>query len=411
MNLFAPVEIKLYLLLGIAEVLVVLLIVAFILYRKVKLYKPHYQANTSPVDYVKRYYNKALDHTRKYAAKLAPDASKGDPAALKKRKSMVARLNWLVLEKDFVSFEYPNASFWDDINFRIQKMLKRWEEIAFIDAPPSDDVVTRILDEDGEGASDKDDGEEYLDEEGTQEYDPERGDISKSGPQGLTNEALKRRVSYLEKQVRKLGSYKTLYYGLQNSYEGMQKSYKALKRTISDMQLNSEDAEKLKQAIADHEASENKLKQQMDQMDAAKDRMSQELNQLEDAYVKLEEEHFEQQAQQAPTFSADLTALNDGESSEELISYQELFDHHDNILREFRGYLHSLELDTDTKLEIDEHSENLEKNKEEIKTCVSVLEMERDRLNTELKTLKGESDSEPADLADDEIADDQNNAA
>ena len=393
MNLFAPVEIKLYMLLGIFEVLVVLLIVVFVLYRKVKLYKPHYQANTSPVDYIKRYYNKVLDHTRKYANKLAPDAVQGDPTALKKRKSMVARLNWLVLEKDFISIEYPNNSYWDDISFRIQKMLKRWEEIAFIDGPPNDDAVTRILEENPDGESSAQ-GEEIIDEEGKEEYDPEKGDISRAGPQGLTNEALKRRVQYLEKQIRKLGSYKTLYYGLQKTYEGMQKSYKALKRTINDMQLSAEDAEKLKNAIAEHEASEAKLKQEMDKMDAAKERMNQELHQLEDAYVKLEEEHFEQQAQMAPTFSAELTALKDGEASDELISYQELFDHHDNVLREFRGFLHSLELDTDTKLEIDDHSENLEKTKEEIKTCVSVLEMERDRLNKELKSLKGEPDSE-----------------
>ena len=400
MNLFAPVEIKLYMLLGIFEVLVVMLIVVFVLYRKVKLYKPHYQANTSPVDYIKQYYNKVLDHTRKYANKLAPDAAQGDPSALKKRKTMVARLNWLVLEKDFISIEYPNSSFWDDISFRIQKMLKRWEEIAFIDGPPNDDVVTRIL-EDNPEEENTAKGGKFFDEEGTEEFDPERGDISRAGPQGLTNEALKRRVQYLEKQIRKLGSYKTLYYGLQNTYEGMQKSYKALKRTINDMQLSAEDAEKLKGAIAEHEAAEAKLKQQMDQMDAAKERMNQELHQLEDAYVKLEEEHFEQQAKMAPTFSAELTALRDGETSDDLISYQELFDHHDNILREFRGFLHALELDTDTKLEIDEHSENLEKNKEEIKTCVSVLEMERDRLNKELKSLKGEPDSKLENNQDD----------
>lgn len=397
MNLFAPIEIKLYMLLGLAEMLVVLSIVIFILYRKVKLYKPHYRANTTPTDYIKEYLNKALDFTRKRATKLAPDASRGEPTALKQRKSLVARLNWLVLEKDFVAFEFPKTNYWEDINYRIQKMLKRWEEIAFIDAPPDDNAIARALGEDEVISSDGPLDDEFFDSEGLEEYDPEKGDISKVGPQGTTEDALRRRVQYLEKQVRKLASYKTLYYGLQNSYDGMQKSYKNLKKTISEMHLNADDAERLKNMISEHEAAEDKLKQKMKQMEGAIDRQSQELNQLEDAYVKLEEEHFEQQAKQGPSFSAQLTALKEGEDFDgDLISYQELFDHHDNILREFRGYLHSLDLDTDTKLDIDEHTEDLERNKEEIKTCVSVLEMERDRLQKELKSLKEEEESESA---------------
>ncbi|MDH5545147.1 MAG: hypothetical protein OEZ43_06105 [Gammaproteobacteria bacterium] len=376
MILTEPIEVKLYMLLGLAELIFILIALAIFLYLKVRKYKPHYQANTSPIDYIKRYLNIALDYSRSYANSLADDANKGDIEATKRRMHMVARLNWLVLEKDFISFVNPNTSYWDDINFRIKKMLRRWQELGFIEAPPNEHVITVTLSQGQDG-------------NGEPEYDPSKGDISQIGPTGDTPADLRARVQYLEKQVRQMASYKTLYFGLQNTYEGIQKSYKELKKAMAGMRMDSVDAERLKQIIAEHEMAEKSMEDQLEHMEQSKKRLNEELNQLEAAYEALEHERAESPIDEDTDFNLE-SPRTATPAVEMIVNYSDLFDNYENVLREFRGFLHTLQVDTDTKLEIDEHAEILDRSKNEIKTCVSTLEMERDRLMQELIELKGE---------------------
>ena len=381
LDLFAPIEIPLYLVMGVLEIVVVLVAICFFLYRKVKLYKPHYQANTRPDDYIRSYLKLALEHTRKYAQSLEADANNGVIDAMKKRVNLVARINWLTLERDFVSNVVPNHTYWDDISYRIQKMLKRWEEAEVMELPPLETAVSALLSESSENMD-------------IESFDPEKHDIRRLGPQGDTDDRLRERVRYLEKQVVKLASYKTLYFGLQNTYEGMQKSYKTLKRKIQELSLDAAESEHLKGLLAEHEQAEKAMENQMAQV---KERMAAELNQLEDAYIKLEEEHIATLEERTNNLPDPLSAMPEISNTDymddpALMQSQELTDNLDNQLREFRGFLHSLSLDTDTKLEIDDKSADIERTNQEIKTCINMLEMERDRLQKEVHALHGHSE-------------------
>ena len=116
------IELNIYLFFVLLEVLFALLVIIAVLIKRIRKYKPHYEANTSPQEYFKRYLSTAIKFTRGYAQQINTEAENGDKLAIKRQKYMVARLNWLVLERDFITTTKPIKSYWDDINFRIGKM-------------------------------------------------------------------------------------------------------------------------------------------------------------------------------------------------------------------------------------------------------------------------------------------------
>jgi hypothetical protein len=135
---------------------------------------------------------------------------------------------------------------------------------------------------------------------------------------------------------------------------------------------------------------DSKLKQ----MEDSQKRLTDELTQLEAAFNKLEEERrqdLEKMASGMIGIPPDElgVAIKDETGSRDVIASQQAFDNHDIMIREFRAAFHALNLDTDTKILLDEKMHDLEKTNEEIRTCLGMMEMERDRLQQELDTLKG----------------------
>lgn len=373
-KLFAPIEINLAILLVVGEVVIMLLTLTVFFYLRARKYKPYYEANTDLPTYVKRYLGKTIELTRAYARKITDAASGGEINAMKRRQNMVARLNWLVLERDFV-LNKPDRGYWDDINFRITKLLKRWDEIQFIDNPPDEKMVVAALSENPA---------QVIREHATRPVDTESE---------ATIKALKERAQYLEKQVRKLSSYKSLYQGIENSYEALRRSYKKLKNTVTGLELKAEDKEKLEKVLSEHEAIEQSMDSKLKEMEDAQKRLTAELTQLEAAFNKLEEERrLDLEKMAAGTLGTTTTdmgvTIKDQSGATDVIVPQQVFDNHDTMMREFRAAFHALNLDTDTKILLDEKMDDLEKANDEIKTCMGMIELERNRLKQEIEAIQ-----------------------
>ncbi len=368
------IELNIYLFFFFLEVIFALLVVVAVLIKRIKKYKPYYEANTSPQEYFKKYFSAAIKFTRSYAQKINFEAENGDKLAIKRRKYMVARLNWLVLERDFIATSKPIPSYWDDINFRIKKMLTRWTEAEFISELPDGEIVTRAL----RNTSDEDSDDLALSSrKSTTDASPEES-------------RLRERIQYLEKQVIQLSSYKTLFEGLQNTYDSLKQSYKKLKEAIQSLELSSDDAERLKQIINDHESAESVLDAKLKDMEDQQNRLNAELQQLEAAFETLENEQLETEEKRARELE-DMATLQAEPAAVDLNVSIEVVDNLEIAIRELRGAVNAVELDTEVKLELDDQIQGLGVQTNEIKTCFKTLEMENNRMQQELTQLKSEA--------------------
>jgi len=365
------IELDTYLFLTILEAITILGLLAGFLYFRVKKYKPFFEAKKHPDSFLKKYLEETIGKTKKYAASLESAAEKGDTDAKEHRQSMVARLNWLELEKEFVNRKKIKSSFWIKLNTRINKLLNRWQSNGIITALPDEATINNILAEDetdssdSRSSSDPQDEASYANQKNTITFD--EGD----------SKQLKKRIKELEKQVRNLSSYKALFFGLQNTYNAMVKSYKELKKSLFELNLNTDESEKLKEILNTHDDKQNELESKMKNLEGDKERLKEELEQLEAAYMLQQQEQLAKAQEQT-----------ENKEEIELVNIQEMIDNQDLVIRELKATLHALPLDTETKLAIDETTAEFERNHREIGTCVQMLEMERERLLEEVNGLQ-----------------------
>jgi len=373
------IELDTYLLLTILEAITILGLLAGFLYFRVKKYKPFFEANKHPDTFLKTYLEETIGRTKKYAISLEAAAEKGDTDAKEHRQSMVARLNWLELEKEFVKRKKIEPSFWVKLNTKINKLLNRWQSNGLIEVLPDETTINGILTEettttdssDPKPPSAEQDDNTYANQKNTITFD--EGD----------SKQLKARIKELEKQVRNLSSYKALFLGLQNTYNAMVNSYKELKRSLFDLNLNADESEELKEILNEHEDKQHELESKMKNLEGDKERLKAELEQLEAAYLMQQQEQLAK-AQEQQKHKEEL----------ELVNIQEMIDNQDMVIRELKATLHALPLDTETKLAIDETTAEFERNHREIGTCVQMLEMERERLAEEVNGLQEQSPSD-----------------
>lgn len=372
------IKMNVFIFLSIVEAFVIVVLVAIFWYFRARKYKPYFEANTQPDQYIKRWLTNVMEYTRLHAMSLNKAAKKGDPEAIERRLNMVARLNWLSTERDFVEMGMPKTQYWVDISRHINKLLKRWISVKFIEGAPDGQAIAAALapragEEAGTPAESAaaDVQADDVDTASDLPYDAEDGPPPKD---------LKARVAYLEKQVRKLSSYKSLFFGLQSTYEEVQKSYKKLKKSLSTMALDAEQADVLQKLLADHEAHESSLEEKLRQLEDNKERMTAELQQLE-ALFNMQQQELDQNRTSAPAAPAI--------SSEDQERIRELIDSQQTVLREIMAVIHTLPADADTKMALGDKAKEFERNNREIETCVTMLEMELGRLQQELTIHQG----------------------
>ena len=354
---------------GILEGLLIVGGIAAFFYLRARKYKPYYEHGTKPEDFHKRYLQQSIDHTRDYAHSLQKAADSGDENAIETQKLLVARLNWLNLEQDFVSTEKPDAGYWRRLNTKIRSLLKRWELAKFIEHPPDESIVASVV----KGS--------------TQEPNAAKGvdlaaDSSVGGDKALvefTSDAdLEKQVEALKKQVRNLASYKDLYFTQQHAYKEMAEAYTELKTALKSMETEAENAAKLRELLASHEQNEEIMEQQIQEMEARQERLNAELEQLEAVFNAQLEEEERKQAEKDATESVMLMG-------EETQNIQEIIEQQSSAVRNLKARILGLNTDPDTRLQLEEQIEDIERGNQELQTCLQMLELERDRLSNELQ--------------------------
>ncbi len=368
------IELDLYLALTILEAITILGLLTGFLYFRVKKYQPFFEAKKHPDIFLKKYLEETIGRTKKYAISLEAAAEKGDIEAKEHRQNMVARLNWLALEKEFVKRKKIEPSFWDQLNIKINKLLNRWQSNGLIEALPTETTINEILTEEMTKKTDFNDPMTPSEQQDKSAYANQKNTITFDESD---SKQLKTRIKELEKQVRNLSSYKALFLGLQNTYNAMVNSYKELKQSLFELNLNEDESEELKEILNEHENKQHELESKMKNLEGDKERLKAELEQLEAAYLMQQQEQLAKtQEQQKST------------GTHELINIQEMIDNQDLVIRELKANLHALPLDTEIKLTINETTAEFERNHREIGTCVQMIEMERERLAEEVNGLQ-----------------------
>ncbi len=355
---------------GILEGLLIFGGIAAFFYLRARKYKPYYEHGTKPEDFHKHYLQQSIGHTRDYAHSLQKAADSGDEDAIKTQKLLVARLNWLTLEQDFVSTEKPDQGYWRSLNKKIRALLKRWELVKFIEQPPDESLVANVI-----GNTDRESGEARGAHPGA--------DGSMDGDKAIIEFAsdvdLEKQVEALKKQVRNLASYKDLYFTQQHAYREMTDSYKQLKTALKSMEMEAENAAKLRELLASHEQNEEILEQQIQEMEARQERLNAELEQLEAVFNAQLEEEERKQAGNDATESVMLMG-------EETQNIQEIIEQQSSAVRNLKARILGLSTDPDTRLQLEEQIEEIERGNQELQTCLQMLELERDRLSNELQS-------------------------
>ncbi len=274
------------------------------------------------------------------------------------------------LEQDFVSAEKPDAGYWRNLNKKIRSLLKRWELAKFIERPPDDSVVASVV------------------KGGSQEPGAAKGvDLAADGSTiggdktlvEFTNDAdLEKQVEALKKQVRNLASYKDLYFTQQHAYKEMAEAYTELKKALKSMEMEAENAAKLRELLASHEQNEEVMEQQIQEMEARQERLNAELEQLEAVFNAQLEEEERKQAEKEATESVMLMG-------EETQNIQEIIEQQSSTVRNLKARILGLNTDPDTRLQLEEQIEDIERGNQELQTCLQMLELERDRLSNELQ--------------------------
>ncbi|MDH5300735.1 MAG: hypothetical protein OEW58_05165 [Gammaproteobacteria bacterium] len=362
-------EINIYVLYGLVEAVIVLAALVVYLYFRQRKLKTYALAQVDEREFHKRYFKKLIKETRDYAKKLNAPAEAGDNTAIKYRQHMVARLNWLSLERDFVCIEKPNDTYWTNINRKIAQLLNRWQQADLVDGPPD----TRIIDQMIENS-------ELIDDTQIEHHH------NKNSVEINYDSQAQKEIEKLKKQLRNLNGYKALYHSQQNAYAKMVDSYKKLKHSLTELELESGNSEKLRKLLSQHEMTENMMEDQMKEMEKQQERLNAELQQLE-AVFNLQQQELDKQFEEKPTEqppaepSAPLP-------EKELDQVHALIDQQNSAIRELKTTVLSLNVETDVRLELEEHLDKIEKNSSELQTCLQMLELERERLNSELTNMR-----------------------
>ncbi len=348
---------SMYMLYGILEGLLIFGGIALFFYLRAKKYKPFYDHGTNPEEFHKRYLQQSLSLTRDYAHSLNKAASNGDPKAIKAQQLLVARMNWLTLEKDFVFIGKPSETYWQHLSKKIQSLLKRWEMAQFIDRQPDEKIVAAVVNSDDiePGAS----GE------------PAKDTANDDG-------ILHKQIAALKKQVHNLSDYKELYFTQQNAYREMSDAYKQLKSALNSLEMEAENAAKLRELLASHEQNEEIMEQQIKEMEARQERLSAELEQLEAV--------FNAQLEESEHSNSDELSESVMLMGEETQNIQEIIDQQNSAVNKLKAKILGMNTDPDTRLKLEEHLAEIERGNQELQTCIQMLELERDRLSNELQS-------------------------
>jgi len=391
---------------GILEVIIVLLFVILYQWRQIRKYKPFFMANKKPTIFIRKYLEKALKYTRDYANTLKPLADQGKRSAIEHRQNLVARLNWIVLERDFLIDETPDKPYWDDMNNRISRLLDQWDLVGFTKGRPDADAITRALtDEDKAVISAENDFLPDLPEDGKSLTD--HNGIPKD-----IDPAAKARIKFLERQVHQLDSYQKMFFGLQETYNGLKKHYRKMKNQIFDLKIDSEHAEELKVIIQQHEMHEKEMEDKISQAEQSRTRMTDEIHQMEEVYnlqIQQLEEKLEHNAGTSRIDQDADDAYSNIQSADSLSSFtdenaelaetanllkkaiakedgyriSDIMDEQTVRIRELIASIHELDVDIDSKMALEERIELIEKANLEMVTAMQVIGMEAQRLHEE----------------------------
>ena len=349
--------------LSVLEVMFILFVVVLIQAFFIKKYRPYYLANTRPDGFLRKYIQRLIKQTRAFATGFEQAAADGDMSAYRTRQRMTARLNWLVLERDFAVTTEPDIRYWEDINRRIKDMLTKWKEVEIIKEPPDIQVIKLAIDAD-------------------------HGDGIKAS--GISSEA-KSEISELKKRLKTMAGFEAMNKEMDLAYQTLDNTYNDLKTSLKDLELEAGEAEKLRNLLKQQEAQEESLGAMMDEMEASKIRLSEELEQLGQAYDALEEESLH---------SSPLKASDSPDANEivQILNQQEA------LLSSLKGAVDDLKVSDPEKEELNNFTNKIEQSNKEVNHSMQMLELERERLSEEVEQLQEEGTTATED--DEDLEDD-----
>jgi len=350
------IELNFYFFLAVLELLVVLVIIVLVQGFFLKKYRPYFMANTRPELFLRKYIQRLIKQTQKFAKPFSKSAAEGDDTAIKTQQHMTARLNWLVLERDFAVTTEPDIRYWEDLNNRIKSMLKEWKEVEIIKEPPELKVVKLAID------SNVDD------------IDFENMDI---------DQAAKDEITALKARNQTLSSYEQMYKEMDLAYRTLEESYNELKNGFDGVELEAKEAEKLRKIIEQQEANEANLNAMIEEVEKSKERLNEELEQLEEAYGALEQE--------AVHTSGNALKSGDSPDAKEIRGF---LNKQEEMLGNLSKTLSKINLKPAQQDKVDKHTDDIKKTNKEINHCLQMLELERERLAEELEHLQNDEDNE-----------------
>ena len=342
-------KLNFYLFVGVLEVIVILLIITIIQGFFIKKYRPYFMANTKPELFLRKYLQRLIRQTKHFAKQFSKPAAEGDNSAFKTQQHMTARLNWLVLERDFAITHEPDNKYWEDINNRIKRMLVEWKEIELIKEPPELQIVKLAIDS------------------GDYELDLDNIDL---------DEAVRDEIKTLKQRISSLSSYEKMYNDMDLAYRTLDQSYNELKTGLNALELEAKEAKKLRRLVEQQEANEANLNAMLDEVEKSKNRLNEELEQLGEAYEALEHEAMEG--------LNTLKTSDNIEAKDILVALQK----QEDILKSLKKTLNNISMKPSQKDKVDKHTDDISKSNKEINHCMQMLELERERLADELAQMQ-----------------------
>lgn len=338
---------------GVLEITFILLFIIAIQFLFIKKYRPYYLANTKPDQFLRKYIQRLIKQTRKFATGYEKAAADGDKSAYKTRQNMTARLNWLVLERDFSTTTHPDIRYWEDLNKRIKNMLLKWKEIEIIKEPPDIKIIKLAIDDDGSD-------------------DSVKAEVSADA---------KAEIATLQKRIKAMSGYESMYGEMEMAYQTLDNTYNELKESLKNLELEASEADKLRDMLKQQEAQEASLSAMMDEMEASKGRLTDELQQLEQAYDALEGE----------STQTNILKHSDNPDAKEIV---DMLNHQEQLLSNLKGTIDNLTVSNEKKEELNTHANKIENNNKEINHSMQMLELERERLAEEVDQLQEDEEEE-----------------
>ena len=330
----------------------ILLVIAVIQFLYLKKYRPYYLANTRPEQFLRKYIQLLIKQTRKFGATFEKAAADGDKSAYKTRQNMTARLNWLVLERDFATTTDPDIRYWEDINKRIREMLTKWKEVEIIKEPPDLEIIKLAIDT---------------------EY--EKNNAGQSTTAVAESQEAKAEIATLKKRLSSMSGFESMYSEMELAYQTLDNTYNEIKNSLKELELEASEADKLRDMLKQQELQEASLGAMMDEMEASKNRLTDELEQLEQAYGALEEQ------------STQTNVLNhsDNPDAKEIVN---ILNQQETLLNDLKGAVDDLKIAEEEKNELNEFTGKIEQSNKEINHSMQMLELERERLSEEVDQLQ-----------------------